>query len=159
MGATFLDEEGNRAPVVLGSYGIGSGRLLASVAEEHHDEQGMLWPVTVAPYEVQLIGLKGAGEQSEQIYQNLQTAGVGVLYDDRNESPGVKFADADLIGLPLRMTVSRRSLEAGGAELKRRDQPEGTILPLSEVPDRVQREIDALQATINAGVVEISFQE
>ncbi len=157
MGAEFLDEHGERAPVVLGSYGIGSGRLLASVAEEHHDERGLLWPVSVAPYEIHLIGLKGAREQAEQIYGVMQ--GAEVLYDDREESPGVKFADADLIGVPLRMTVSRRSLEAGGAELKRRNQSEGRIVPLGEAPEQALAEIDILKAEIAAGIAEISLPD
>ena len=121
----------------MGSYGIGVGRLLACVAEEHHDEHGLIWPVTVAPYQVHLVLLRGkstpqAEETAEKLYADLQAAGVEVLYDDRDESPGVKFNDADLIGLPIRLTVSERALGQGGVEMKLRQSTEKTIIPLGE---------------------------
>src|SRR5208282_5039892 len=108
------------------------GRLLACVAEEHHDERGLRLPVAVAPYPVHLSVLRGldspAGELAERVYGALEAAGIGVLFDDRGERPGVQFADADLIGLPVRLTVSERSLKAGGIELKRRDADESRVV-------------------------------
>jgi prolyl-tRNA synthetase len=163
MGSTYLNAEGQAKPVIMGSYGIGSGRLLACVAEEHNDEHGLIWPVTVAPYHVHLVLLvgKGAGEEvpqaAEKLYQALWAAGIEVLYDDRPESPGVKFNDADLIGLPVRLTVSERALKAGGVEFKRRDRPEKEVVPLGEVTRRVQQELAALQAEVERQVVTASL--
>jgi prolyl-tRNA synthetase len=169
LGCTFTDQDGQERPVIMGSYGIGSGRLLACVAEEHHDEYGLRWPVTVAPYQVHLIVLGGkAGREEESaeaskaeslrqaaeaLYERLQFEGIEVLYDDREESPGVKFNDADLIGLPVRLTVSERALKQGGIEFKRRDQAEKSIIPLdtgadpvdfSPLIERIRAEIIAL---------------
>lgn len=141
MGCTFLDREGTWKPIVMGSYGIGTGRLLACIAEEHHDRLGLCWPVTVAPYQVHLVALAGGSDRitevASSLYVNLQAKGVDVLYDDRDESAGVKFMDADLIGLPLRVTVSQRSVDQGGAELKPRTRPDSTIVPLPETMTRV----------------------
>ena len=163
LGATFLDKDGAVKPVVMGSYGIGSGRLLACVAEAHHDADGLRWPVTVAPYHVSLVVLPdasgGALREADALYASLQAAGVEVLYDDRDERPGVKFKDADLIGLPVRVTVSERSLKAGGTELKRRDQAERVIVPLAETLARVQAELAALHAAIAAGVAPVTYPE
>ena len=163
LGATFLDKDGTVKPVIMGSYGIGSGRLLACVAEAHHDADGLRWPVTVAPYHVSLVALPdasgGALRDADALYASLQAAGVEVLYDDRDERPGVKFKDADLIGLPVRVTVSERSLKAGGTELKRRDQAERVIVPLAETVARVQAELAALHAAIAAGVAPVTYPE
>lgn len=158
MGCTYLDQDGEGKPVVMGSYGIGSGRLLASVAEEHHDEGGLMLPITVAPYHVHLLSLGDALEQAETVYKELGEAGVELLFDDREESPGVKFNDADLIGIPLRLTVSERSIRQGGVELKRRDSEETTILPFDELQSRVREAIDALFAAISGGVVEVPYE-
>lgn len=150
MGCTFLDKDGTSKPVVMGSYGIGVGRLLACIAEEYNDERGLKWPVTVAPFEVQLVSLAKAGEASEAqetadgLYEMLEQEGVEVLYDDREATPGVKFADADLIGVPLRVTVSARSLERGGVELKRRDAADTVIVTVEDAVGRVQEEIAAM---------------
>ncbi len=161
LGCTFLDQAGQPRPVVMGSYGIGTGRLLACVAEHCHDEHGLIWPITVAPYHVHLVGLHGpAGPvtvAAGDLYQGLLDAGVEVLYDDREESPGVKFMDADLIGLPLRLTVSERSLERGGVEFKRRDSRERIVVPSAEVLGRVQEEIAALHQEVARGVVAVPF--
>lgn len=142
MGVTFLDENGKAQTPIMGSYGIGVGRLMAAVVEQHHDEFGIIWPSSLAPFDVHLVSLaKGkddeVGQQAETLYHELQEVGLEVLYDDRRESPGVKFADADLIGIPWRITVSSRSLQSGGVELKRRSEAEKTIAPL----DRVVREL------------------
>ncbi|MDO9131139.1 MAG: proline--tRNA ligase [Anaerolineales bacterium] len=162
LGCTFLDRDGQTKPVIMGSYGIGVGRLLACVAEEHHDEYGLIWPVTVAPYQVHLVLLRGkgtpqAGETADRLYAALQAAGIEVLYDDRDESPGVKFNDADLIGLPLRLTASERALSAGGVEMKLRQKPEKVILPLGDAIQRVKSEITCLAADINTHVVPVEY--
>ena len=162
MGCKYTDKDGVERPVIMGSYGIGSGRLLACVAEEHHDEKGLIWPVTVAPYQVHLVALVGKGSdqarlEADALYAELSAAGVEVLYDDREESPGVKFNDADLIGLPLRLTVSARADQQGGIEFKRRDQAEKSIVSRAGVVRRVQTEIEALQAEIRAALVEVPF--
>ena len=136
LGATFLDENGKPQPIIMGSYGIGVGRLLACVAEEYHDDHGLIWPVTVAPYPIHLVVLPSKDGEAEaagdKLYQALCEAGLEPLYDDRDERAGVKFNDADLIGLPLRITVSSRSLQNGGFEFKRRDKDARWIVPESE---------------------------
>ena len=157
INATFLAADGTEKPIVMGSYGIGSGRLLACVAEEHHDDKGLLWPITVAPYQVHLVAL-GEVETADRVYEALKKAGVEVLYDDRSESPGVKFADADLIGLPIRLTVASKALKNGGIEMKRRDQAEKTIVPEVDLIARVQAEIKALLDEIRAKVLDVPFK-
>ncbi|CAG0935529.1 prolyl-tRNA synthetase [Thermoflexales bacterium] len=157
INATYFDADGAQKPIVMGSYGIGSGRLLACIAEEHHDDKGLIWPITVAPYQVHLVSL-GQPEAADRIYETLLKAGIEVLYDDREESPGVKFNDADLIGIPLRVTVAAKSLAKGGVELKRRDQPKPEIVTEADLVARVQAEIKALLDTINAKVAEVPFK-
>jgi prolyl-tRNA synthetase len=137
LGAGFLDGDGERKPVVMGSYGIGVGRLLACIAEEHRDEDGLVWPVSVAPYHVHLVAAE-AGEKADGIYEDLGSSGVEVLYDDRRESLGAKFKDADLIGLPLRLTLTPRSLQRGGVEVKARDDAESRIVPVDDVVEAVR---------------------
>ncbi len=159
MGCTYLDRDGKAKPVIMGSYGIGVGRLLACIAEEHHDEHGLIWPITVAPYHVHLVNISRTSDVAEQLYADLQAAGVEVLFDDREESPGVKFTDADLIGLPLRVTVGDRSLKKGGVELKRRDRKESTLVPTDNLVAAVQAEIAVLEGEIMARVVEVPFRE
>jgi prolyl-tRNA synthetase len=161
LGATFLDKDGQAKPVIMGSYGIGVGRLLACVAEQHHDDHGLLWPITLAPYQVHLVVLPGgqASEVAERLYADLRAASVEVLFDDRDERPGVKFNDADLIGLPLRLTVGERSLGKGGVELKRRESKESAVVPLNEVVAQVEAEIDSLLASIRRTVGEVLFRD
>lgn len=155
LGCTFQDADGQEKPVVMGSYGIGVGRLLACIAEAHHDEHGLIWPVSVAPYLVHLTVLAGKGstttlETADRLYQELIEAELEPLYDDRLESPGVKFNDADLIGLPIRLTVSERALQAGGVEIKRRDRSEKEIIPMEQVIKRVRAELEAMVEGITA---------
>jgi prolyl-tRNA synthetase len=162
LGCTFLDKDGQQKPVIMGSYGIGVGRLLACVAEEHHDDHGLIWPVTVAPYQVHLVLLRGKGtpqaeETADKLYAGLQAAWVEVLYDDRDESPGVKFNDADLIGLPIRLTVSERALAQGGVEMKLRSQTEKVIIPLDEMAARIRSELTALEAEIASKVLPVEY--
>jgi len=144
VGATYLDKEGHERPIVMGSYGIGVGRLLAAVIETHHDEHGIVWPPALAPFDVHLLTLGTAEEvraQSEAAYAQLQEAGLEVLYDDRQESAGVKFADADLIGCPVRVTVSKRSLKAGGVEVKARWAGERRVVTPESLVEQVQQTI------------------
>jgi len=147
FGATYLDQDGNAQPIVMGSYGIGVGRLLACIAEEHHDDRGLRLPAAIAPYSVHLTVLRGAdspaGDVAEGVYGALEAAGVAVLFDDRGERPGVQFADADLIGLPLRLTVSERSIAAGGIELKRRDADETRVVAEDALTASVRAELEA----------------
>jgi len=148
LGATFLDSRGRVQPVVMGSYGIGLERLLAAIVEQHHDAQGMVWPWSVAPYHIHLLSL-GRDEAvvawAEALYRELQKASVDrpspyeVLYDDRSESAGVKFNDADLIGLPLRLTVSRRTVAQNAVECKLRSHGERELVPLDALPSRLKK--------------------
>ncbi len=148
MGCYFLDEEGKRKPVIMGSYGIGVGRLLASIAEEHNDDAGMIWPVSVAPFSVHLVALKGGEAEADAIYDELTVAGVDVLYDDRGERPGVMFNDADLLGFPLRLTVSKRSLEQNGVETKLRHEDDRGLVPRAEVVSWVEAKLAELRAPL-----------
>jgi prolyl-tRNA synthetase len=162
LGCTFLDKDGQQRPVIMGSYGIGVGRLLACVAEEFHDDHGLIWPVTIAPYQVHLVLLRGKGtpqaeETADKLYADLQAAGIEVLYDDRDESPGVKFNDADLIGLPIRITVSERALAQGGVEIKLRSKPDKTVIPLDSAVSATKSALAALEAEIQSKVTELEY--
>jgi prolyl-tRNA synthetase len=166
VGATFQDADGEEKPVVMGSYGIGSGRLLASIAEEYNDKYGLIMPVTVAPYEVHLVELTGKKEQSEKIheiaegiYNDLLSAGIEVLFDDRDESPGVKFNDADLIGIPLRLTVGHKALSEGGIEAKLRVESEKSLIPLDQVVGKTQEIIQGLYEEINNHLESVSLEK
>ncbi len=137
----YTDEQGKGQLIWMGSYGIGLGRLMACIAEEHHDDKGLCWPTAMAPYQVMLVSLAKTAEikiTADQLYANLQVAGIEVLYDDRDVSPGVKFGDADLIGAPIRITISDRSLKSGGGELKPRRASESTIVPLDQIISTVR---------------------
>jgi prolyl-tRNA synthetase len=163
MGCEFLDETGQLRQVIMGSYGIGVGRLLACIAEEHHDERGLVWPVSVAPYQVHLVGLAGKTGETEKtaagLYEALTAAGVEVLFDDRAESAGVKFMDADLIGLPVRVTISERSIRQGGAEVKLRSGLEIRIVALDELIPELQATLRSLQAEIDQRVGTVEYPE
>ena len=152
MGVTVLDVEGvNRVPT-MGSYGIGVGRAMATVAETHHDEHGLIWPMSIAPYEVVLTVVKVDHEESmavaERLYGELQAAGVDVLLDDRDGRPGVKFADAELVGIPLRITIGPRGLDNGQLEYTSRADGEKVDVPIDEVVARV---VDAVVTGRSAG--------
>jgi prolyl-tRNA synthetase len=131
--ATFLDEDGTERPIVMGSYGIGPGRTIAAVVEQHHDEQGILWPESVAPYDVHVVALPGVEEQAEQAAQALDAAGKDVLLDDRDLRAGEKFADADLIGCPWRVTVGRKTLEDGAVDVRRRETGEERRVQIADL--------------------------
>ncbi|MBI3305315.1 hypothetical protein HYZ80_03275 [Candidatus Parcubacteria bacterium] len=136
----FTDEDGSMKPVVMGSYGIGPGRVMATVVEVHHDEKGIVWPKEVAPYDVHLVGIKNQEsrimEAAEKLYRELQDVGIAVLYDDRDESAGVKFADADLIGLPWRVVISEKTLARGSVELKARSTQTTELVAIEQIGKR-----------------------
>ena len=120
LGATFLDEDGKEKPLVGGSYGIGPARVMAAVVEQFNDENGIIWPKSIAPYDVHVVVLTGAEEIGDQAAQALSDAGYDVLVDDRDQRPGEKFADADLIGIPIRVTAGKKSLEDGAVDVRDR---------------------------------------
>lgn len=154
MGATYLDKDGKAQPVVMGSYGIGIGRNAASVVEQRHDVRGIIWPISIAPYHVSLLSLgKDAEviEATDTLYKELQAAGVEVLYDDRTDRPGVKFADAELIGNPIRLSISKRTLDAGEVELRLRTDDESEMVPVETIVERVKAIMADLFAALEPG--------
>ena len=147
MGALYLAEDGTRKPMYMCSYGIGIGRNLQTIIIEHHDEKGIVWPFAVAPFEVHVIALPMKDEnvraKATELVAVLERAGIEVLFDDREETAGVKFADSDLIGIPFRVTVSKRGLAAGTIELKRRSSSELQAIELASAAERIEREVAA----------------
>ena len=143
MGAFYVDQDGQSRPIIMGSYGIGIGRLMSAIIELNHDDKGIIWPVSVAPYSVYLCSLYPDNAEvlriADGLYTELVAQGIEVLYDDRAESPGVKFNDADLLGIPARITVSPRSLEKGGVEIKRRNEKQAELVSFNEAIAHVQR--------------------
>ena len=146
FGASFLDNDGKSQPIVMGSYGIGLGRLLAAIVEQSHDDKGIIWPLSVAPYQVYLCPLhlekSAVLLTAEKIYQELQEESIEVLFDDRDESPGVKFNDADLLGIPLRLTLSPRTLQSQSVEAKWRTEKEARLLPLDNLAVQMKKILD-----------------
>ncbi len=159
LGAEFLDEGGVKRPIIMGSYGIGIGRAVACIAEAHHDEKGLAWPVAVAPFDAH-VALLGASKDprveasATALEAAAVAAGLELLVDDRNESPGVKFADAELLGAPWTVTISPRSIDAGGAEMTRRTDGERSVVPLAEVTERIvaakRAEREQIEADLSA---------
>ena len=135
--ASFLDGEGMQRPIIMGCYGIGVGRLLAAAIEQNHDEKGIVFPSTIAPYQVHLVALNvedtAVAQAAEDLYLRMEQAGLEVLYDDRPETAGVKFNDADLLGFPVRIVVSPRNLRQGSAEVKQRRESEAQLVELEGV--------------------------
>ncbi len=139
LGASVLDAAGAQVPIVMGSYGIGVERIMAAAIELHHDQDGIIWPLSIAPFDATVLPLGREPEllaAAERVAEELAAAGVEVLLDDRDERPGVKFKDADLIGVPLRLAVGKKGLAEGKVEWKRRGAPEVTLVPLGEVAGR-----------------------
>ena len=136
LGASFIDDSGAAHPIIMGCYGIGLGRLLAAAIEQNHDDKGIIWPLPIAPYQIYLCPLYREGsavaETVESLYASLTSAGFEVLFDDRLESPGVKFNDADLLGIPVRVTVSPRTMDKDSVEIKLRSVKEARIVPLAD---------------------------
>ena len=139
LGATFLDEDGTEKPLIGGSYGVGPARMMAAAVEQHHDDNGIVWPASIAPYSVHVLALHGGAEEvlaiAESVAGDLDASGVEVLLDDRDERPGEKFADADLIGSPVRVIVGKKSLDDGSVDVRRRD---GSAEDRVGVPDVVK---------------------
>ena len=139
LGATYLDESGQSKPIWMGSYGLGPARLSAAAVEQYADEQGISWPASMAPFDVHLVGLGKDGseerEVAERLYEELREAGLEVVYDDRDAGPGEKFADAELLGVPLRLTVGRRTLSSGEVEAQVRRGRETRSIPLEGAAD------------------------
>ena len=133
LGAMFLDEDGQEKPVVMGSYGIGPGRIMAAAVEQLHDENGIVWPRAIAPYDVHVVVIKGYEEIGEQAAEALSEAGYEVLLDDRDLRPGEKFADADLIGCPIRVTVGKKSLEDASVDVRDRKTGEERRLAVADL--------------------------
>ncbi len=131
--ATFVDEDGGERPLIMGSYGIGPGRVMATAVEQGHDEHGIVWPRSIAPYDVHVVALPGVEEQAEEAARALDQAGAQVLLDDRDARAGEKFADADLIGIPLRVTVGRKTLEDGAVDVRNRKTGDERRIALDEL--------------------------
>ncbi|MCH7734405.1 MAG: proline--tRNA ligase [Chloroflexi bacterium] len=146
LDANFLDAQGESHPIIMGCYGIGVSRLLGAIVEAYHDERGMILPKAIAPYAVYLASLNVDDEEvvskADQLYEDLTAAGVEVLYDDRDEKPGVKFNDADLIGLPLRVVVSRRGLGNGEIELKGRTEEKASYVAVGDAVSAIQDRLE-----------------
>ena len=143
LGALYLDGEGHQRPIIMGCYGIGVGRLLAAAIEQNHDEQGIIFPASIAPYQVHLVGLNLAkqevAEAADRLYQDLWEQGIETLYDDRtDETAGVKLNDADLLGLPIRLVISPRTLSSSAVELKGRREAEASLVPMGQLVTTIQ---------------------
>jgi prolyl-tRNA synthetase len=160
MNCYFQDVDGVRRPVIMGSYGIGVGRMLACLAENYNDDKGLALPITIAPYQVHLVSLVKDTEVGEKIYKDLSDSGIEVLFDDRKESAGVKFADADLIGLPIRITVGNRSLKEGKVEVKLRSNLDETLsYDLENIEGEIKDLIGKLTSQINDNLVEKDWEK
>lgn len=154
MNCFYQDETGKQQPVIMGSYGIGIGRLLACLAEEYNDESGLKLPISVAPYQVHLVSLVKDTAIADKIYEDLVAAGIEVLYDDRKDTAGVKFADADLIGVPIRLTLGNRSIKEGKVEVKLRATGEVTSYAIEDLAAEIKAEIAKEQKKIDEAIVE-----
>ncbi len=137
IGLHYTDEKGESQPVIMGSYGIGPSRLMGLIAEHFADDKGLVWPENVAPYKVYLVSIGDVAAQATELYEKLEAAGVSVLFDDRDERPGAKFADAELIGLPYRVTISGRLLEEAKLEVTYRTSGETELLTREELLARI----------------------
>ena len=141
MGALYSDEKQEKKPIVMGCYGIGVSRLVATAIEQNHDDNGIKWPMSIAPYQVHVVTLgkeEIVGTTAKTLYDELRARGIDVLWDDRDERPGVKFKDADLLGMPLRITIGAKSLANGNIELKPRTEADPKKAELVPVADAVR---------------------
>jgi prolyl-tRNA synthetase len=147
MGARYLDEKQQLHTMVMGCYGIGVNRILAAAVENHHDDAGIIWPKSIAPYQVQIVSLDAKKppvvEAAEKLYKIFGDAGLEVLWDDRDAPPGVKFADADLVGLPVRVTVGKKTAEAGTVDVRTRTSKEQTTVPLAQALEAVKHALES----------------
>jgi len=141
MGATFLDEDGKSKPMIMGCYGIGVGRTAAAAIEQNHDQNGICWPLPIAPFSVLVLPLNVKSEEvkraAEKIYEELNLEGIDTLLDDRNERAGLKFKDADLIGIPLRVVIGDKGLKDGIVEIKERKSGEVTKVSLASATESI----------------------
>jgi prolyl-tRNA synthetase len=148
LGATYLDERGEERPIVMGSYGIGPARVVAAAIEQGADEKGIVWPRTIAPWDVQLVGLGKRGDEvmtaAEGLYDELRELGAEVLYDDREAGPGEKLTDAELLGCPLRLVVGKRTLAEGNIEAEARRTGAAERLPVGEAARRATELLDGI---------------
>ncbi len=155
LGAAVLDENGVERPIEMGSYGIGVGRNMAAVIEVHHDDRGIIWPISLAPYEVVITLVKeteaSVAEAGDALYAALAERGIEVLLDDRDERPGVKFADAELIGIPYRITIGPRTLGDGDVEFMDRSSGETTRVPVVDAADHIAAAVERAHAALAAG--------
>jgi prolyl-tRNA synthetase len=137
LDATFVDEDGTERPLIGGSYGVGPARVMAAVVEQFHDDNGVVWPASIAPYDVHVLALHGGAQdvlvEAEKVTEALDGAGLAVLLDDREERPGEKFADADLVGCPLRVIVGKKTLDDGSVDVRRRDGSDEARVPVADV--------------------------
>jgi prolyl-tRNA synthetase len=141
LGAKYLDAEGKTHDMIMGCYGIGVNRILAAAIESHHDENGIIWPISIAPYQVIIVGLSATDElvksTAEKLHNELEAAGLDVLLDDRDQRPGVKFKDADLLGIPIRVTVGPKTLADGKLELKLRREKDLKLIDAATAKETV----------------------
>lgn len=141
LGAMFTDETGREQPIIMGTYGIGVGRILLAAVETGHDDKGIIWPSAIAPYQVVITPIKYEGqarEVADQLHDQLNAVEIDCILDDRDARPGFKFADADLIGFPVRITLGERGLKEGQVEIKKRTQAEAQLVPVAQVVQFVQ---------------------
>ena len=136
-GAIYVDADGKEKPFYMGCYGIGIGRTMATIVEKHHDQKGMIWPKKVSPFRAHLISLEGAKDETDKLYNQMIDNCIDMLYDDRDKTAGEKFADADLIGLPVRIVISKKTLLQQSVELKRRDNTEPELVLLTSIIGRL----------------------
>jgi prolyl-tRNA synthetase len=139
-GATYVDVDGQEKPFYMGCYGIGIGRTMAAIVEEYHDEKGIIWPEAIAPFQLHLIALDGAYEEADKLYTQMIEKGIEVLYDDRERTAGEKFAEADLIGLPLRIIISKKTIQQKSVELKKRNEEKIELVLLDEVIEYISKQ-------------------
>jgi prolyl-tRNA synthetase len=135
----FTDQDGSKKTVIMGCYGIGTSRLMGVAVEKFHDDKGIIWPENIAPFKVHLLSLKGAESQADKLYEDLLKAGVEVLYDDRETSAGVKFADADLIGIPYRVLLSPKTIEQGSVEFKKRSDDKAELVKIGSLIEKLKK--------------------
>ena len=150
MGATFADEDGKEKPLIMGCYGIGVSRMVSAIVEQHHDEHGIIWPVSVAPYEVEVVPLDVNDDLvwpvAVKIASDLVAAGIEVVVDDRKERPGVKFNDADLYGFPYQIVCGKKAVKNGNVEVKDRATGERQELSIDEVVAMVVKQVESQRA-------------
>ena len=156
MGMTYTDAEGNEQTPIMGCYGIGVGRLAASVCEASHDDNGPIWPISIAPWEVHLCCMRADQEEcksaADELYQKLQNAGIEVIYDDRDVRAGAMFADADLLGVPIRVVIGPKNLKNNQIELTTRDKSVQKLVDVDEALAEIQNLKAELFAAINEKV-------